>query len=180
MPVRQLTSDNEDDRIKLLSKLDLLSFLGKDEIETLSKRLIRKEYPKGSDIVKVNENGNSMFVLLEGLLNVYISNENGQRIRVAQITPGNYFGEMSLLTGERRSATVTTATDSIVFEVTRDSFNHLISLRNDIVEKISDNIAARRDVNEKLLSNSKNDKDQVVMEFKQKLIKSIKSVFRLK
>lgn len=60
-----------------------------------------------------------MFILLEGLLNVKIKNGDDMFVRVAQIGPGNYFGEMTRLSGEKRSAIVSTATESIVLELTR-------------------------------------------------------------
>lgn len=180
MPVRQLFTDNESDRIKLLSKTDLFSFLNKDEIEDLSKKLIRKEFTRGFEIVRIDEEGDSMFLLLEGLLDVYISSDNGHPLKVAQLSPGNYFGEMSLLTGQKRSATITAAADSIVFEINRESFNEILSVRENIVEKISESIAARNDVNEKMLLNDNGARKHAEGEFKQKLIKSIKSVFRLK
>jgi small-conductance mechanosensitive channel len=180
MPVRQLETDNEEDRIKLLSRIDLFSFLSKNEIEDLSRRLIRREIASGKDIVRIHENGESMFVLLEGLLDVNIMNDEGEFIKVAQVTPGSYFGEMSLLTGEKRSATVTSTTDSIIFEITRNSFNDILSIRNDIIEKISENIASRKNSNASAILDYTTDLDSSGNEFKLKLIKSIKSVFKIK
>jgi small-conductance mechanosensitive channel/CRP-like cAMP-binding protein len=180
MPVRQLGSENEADRIKLLSKIDLFTMLTPDEIENLSNRLLRREFRKDTDIVRVNETGDSMFILLEGLLNVTIVNSNGLAVKVAQISPGNYFGEMSLLTGETRSATVTAASDSIVFEITRESFNEILSLRVNIIDRISENIAARKSSNEKLLSGTTEDPRKSQLDYKLKLINSIKAVFKIK
>jgi CRP-like cAMP-binding protein len=180
MPARHLATEDEKDRVKLLSKIDLFSFLNQDEIEDLCKGLIRKEYTKGYEIVRINENGNSMFVLLEGLLDVYIDNEDNQPVKVARITPGNYFGEMSLLTGEKRSATVSTATDSIVFEITRENFNKILSARNSIIDKISENISERKNLNEQVLADISVREAENSGEYKRKLIQSIKSVFKIK
>jgi len=180
MPVRQLEAENETDRIKLLKKVDLFSILTDEEIENLSKRLLRKDIRKGTDVVRINESGDSMFILLEGLLDVTINNGSGLPLKVARITPGQYFGEMSMLTGELRSATVSAAVDSVIFEITREHFNEIISLRNNIVEKISDSIATRKNSNEKLLTEVAEDVSRLQDDYKQKLIRSIKAVFKLK
>jgi CRP-like cAMP-binding protein len=87
---------------------------------------------------------------------------------------------MSLLTGEKRSATVSAATDSVVFEITRDSFNNILSVRNNIIDSIGESIAARKSINEKRLIDENGKYNQSEMELKNKLIKSIKSVFKIK
>jgi CRP-like cAMP-binding protein len=180
MPVRQLETDNDSDRIKLLKKVDLFHVLTDKEIETLSRRLIRKEYPEQIDVVQANDSGNSMFILLEGLLDVMINNGNGQDVKVASITPGNYFGEMSLLTGEKRSATVRTVTECIIYEINRDSFNQVLSVRNSIIDMISEDIAQRKTMNQQLISDSLREENENAKDYKQKLISSIKAVFKIK
>lgn len=179
MPARHLAIDNAVDRVKLMRKLDIFSFLTDDEIKTLSSQLIRKEIPQASSIVKEDDEGRSMFVLLEGLLDVEIINGQNEPVKVAQINPGSYFGEMSLLTGEKRSASITSVTESVVFEITRDSINQLMSGRENFIEKISENIASRKAANEKALTDSYETTQNNTTVFKEKLIHSIKSLFQI-
>ena len=86
-----------------------------------------------------------MFVLVEGLVAVYADVKgDGSEVRVAQIVPGQFFGEMSLLTGERRSATITAVTDAIAYELTKDEMRELFQARPVLAETISAVVAARK------------------------------------
>jgi CRP-like cAMP-binding protein len=102
---------------------------------------------KDDVIIKQNDSGDSMFIVIEGLLQVYVDLNNGEHIPVGEITPGAYFGEMSLLTGEARSATVTAETDVILFEVKQDHLKELLKERPTMAEELGITIAKRRDVN---------------------------------
>jgi CRP-like cAMP-binding protein len=64
--------------------------------------------------------------------------------RVGTIQPGGFFGEMSLMTGEPRSATVVAATDAFVYEVTKEDMGALLANRPEVAEVISLAIARRR------------------------------------
>ncbi|NIP32166.1 MAG: cyclic nucleotide-binding domain-containing protein, partial [Candidatus Dadabacteria bacterium] len=63
---------------------------------------------------------------------------------VGEIFPGQFFGEMSLLTGEPRSATITAVTDVIVFEIAKDDVENLFRRRASLLEDISQIVAERR------------------------------------
>ena len=91
----------------------------------------------------------SMFVLVEGLL--YVSMDvagDGKLVKVGQVTPGQFFGEMSLLTGVPRSATITATTDAVIYEITQASMAELLRSRPEVMEKLSLMMAERRLRNE--------------------------------
>jgi CRP-like cAMP-binding protein len=180
MPSRQLDPENESDRIQLLSKLDLFAQLNEEEISDISRGLVKHRFQADTVIVSLNEPGDSMFVLMEGLVDVFIENEKKIKAKVATLSPGNYFGEMSLLTGENRSATITAVTDVFVVEITRNHFDKIIRTRKGIIEKISEVIAARKDINEKILSELPQSKAGTNEDVKLGLIRSIKAVFNIK
>lgn len=125
MPRRQLDDDLAEDRVTLISKIDLFSNLKRDEMESISNNMRKKSYKRSEMIVNIGEEGNSMFILTEGLLDVLVHDHNKELIKVSQITPSNHFREMSLLTGEVRSATIRVAVDSVVYEISKDCFNDL-------------------------------------------------------
>ena len=111
MPVRHLNTALIGDRKELLRQVELFEILNEDELEDLAEAMHQIFYKQGETIIYADSEGSSMFVLLEGLCDVHIDNaEIGQRVKVAQLNPGQFFGEMSLLTGEPRSATVTAST----------------------------------------------------------------------
>ena len=95
--------------------------------------------------------GVSMFILLQGEAIVLV-NVNGIETQVATLREGDYFGEMSLLTGEPRSATVVAHTDCEMWEISKEVLGELLEQNHTLVEKLSDLLAKRRLENEGLLA----------------------------
>jgi CRP-like cAMP-binding protein len=91
--------------------------------------------------VKQGEEGQSMFVVLSGTVNVVLE---PQRQEVARIQRGGYFGEMSLLTGEPRSATVLAIGDVVVVEIGAELFRRLGAAHPEAIEKIGMAAMVRR------------------------------------
>jgi small-conductance mechanosensitive channel/CRP-like cAMP-binding protein len=178
MPKRHLDDDRKKDRITLISKIELFSDLSKEEKIRISENMIKRNYKADELIVKQGESGDSMFVLMEGLLNVLVNNHKDEKVQVSQISPSEHFGEMSLLTGEVRSASISAAVDSTVFEITKDCFNELLSTRKEIIEIIGSNIAERKLMNDKILQRLKEKEYQLDKNNYQKsLIHKIKIFF---
>lgn len=143
MPSRQL--DRRADRSTLLKRIEIFSALTPDEMTDLGSQIKERRFNAGHAIVNQGDSGDSMYILVEGLLDVKSNLDNGQhQVKVHTIQPGEFFGEMSLLTGEPRSATVVGATDSVVYEVGKEHLNVLLKQRPEIAVQISEIIAARK------------------------------------
>jgi CRP-like cAMP-binding protein len=84
-----------------------------------------------------------MFVLLRGAAQVTVS-KNGNSIPVATLSSGNCFGEMSLLTGERRSATVRAQGDCYVMEIDKNVMGEVIRDAPECLRQLSEILATRR------------------------------------
>ena len=98
----------------VLSNIELFGKLNEKELELLAGKLEIKEFAEGEKIISQGEEGASMFVLVEGLLRATILADNGSEIEVGQLSPGDFFGEMTLFTGEKRTATIICECDSLV------------------------------------------------------------------
>jgi small-conductance mechanosensitive channel/CRP-like cAMP-binding protein len=145
MPQRQLDTDNKADRVRLLSRVELFSTLPDEELETLAREMRSHVVPQGTALITQGEAGSSMFILVEGLLNVSITFPGeASPVKVGQVQPGGFFGEMSLLTGEPRTATVTAATEVMAYEITFPQVEALFDRRPQLVPVLSQVIAARR------------------------------------
>ena len=116
-----------------------------------SARLLR--FGRGERVIEQGEEGGSMFILLRGEASVVLS-ANGTETRVAMLREGDYFGEMSLLTGEPRSATVVAQTDCELWEIGKEVLGQLLEENQILVEKLSDLLAKRRMENEGLLAST--------------------------
>ena len=86
-----------------------------------------------------------MFIVAEGLVYVYVERaDSGDAVQVNQLIPGEFFGEISLLTGELRTATVKAAVDSLVYEITKDDLELILDKRPEIAEHLTQVIARHR------------------------------------
>jgi CRP-like cAMP-binding protein len=96
----------------------------------------------GEFVVRESEPGDSFYVIESGTAEVILGTDGAVRA-VGRLQPADVFGEMSLLAGEPRSATVRAATDLSVLVVDREAFKEIISADPAILDPLSE-IAARR------------------------------------
>ena len=87
-------------------RLKLLSSLEDDDFALLAKTTQKYRYKASDVIVKQGDAGDCMFIIVEGVVKVVLENDNGSSTVLGTLTVGEVFGEMSLLTGASRSATV--------------------------------------------------------------------------
>ena len=130
-------------RMTFLGHIDLLDdTLQEAELETLARSVRQRSLKPGDVLIEEGAQGCSLFLLSEGLLEVLKAGAAGPE-RVAIIEPGQVVGEMSLLTGEPRSATVRAMAACVVQEVGADSLRSLLVERPAIAEGLS-RVAAGR------------------------------------
>jgi CRP-like cAMP-binding protein len=113
------------DVLVVLRHVDYLESLDDETLLEVAGRSRRMRYAKGERIVSELESGADVFVLLEGRAEVSVEPRGADRRVLCTLTPGAAFGEMSSLTGELRSATVTAVTDVEVLIVTDADFDAL-------------------------------------------------------
>ena len=100
-------------------------------------------FGRGERLIEEGAEGDSMFVLLRGAVQVSVS-KNGSSIPVATLNEGDCFGEMSLLTGERRSATVRAQGDCYVMEIGKPLMAEIIRESPDCLRQLSEILATRK------------------------------------
>jgi small-conductance mechanosensitive channel/CRP-like cAMP-binding protein len=144
-PQRQLDSHSLADRVALLGRVELFEGLTVEERTRLSSQMHERVVKEGEAVIELGDRGDSMFILCEGLLEVRIAMKEGQgERRVARLQAGMFFGEMSALTGEPRSALVVAVTDALVFEISKDQIAGLIRSRHEVAETIARAVTARK------------------------------------
>src|SRR6266699_5019331 len=109
------TYEDYDEARAILREEPLFECLSDAQIDNLVQQSQVANFGRGERVIREGAEGDSMFVLLRGAAKVSIS-RNGTSIPVATLSAGNCFGEMSLLTGEPRSATVRADGDCYVME----------------------------------------------------------------
>ncbi|NOT28340.1 MAG: mechanosensitive ion channel [Acidobacteria bacterium] len=98
-------------------------------------------YAAGETIVSQGQPGRSLFVVVRGEASVMLA---GTPDEVAHLKPGDVFGEMSLLTGEVRSASVTSATDCDLLEIDADGFRKVILANPSALERVTSVVSMRK------------------------------------
>lgn len=137
-----------------LHDVDLFAALSEEELAYLAQNERRLSFPKGAAVVRQGEAGQSLYMVKEGLLTVSIREDGGAETQVGQLTPGSFFGEMSLLTGEPRAATVTASIDAVVYEIDKDQLEPLLRARPELVEMLSRHLAERQMRNEERMTHA--------------------------
>jgi small-conductance mechanosensitive channel/CRP-like cAMP-binding protein len=130
-----------DDMVSLLGQVQIFASLSEDERKQLAARGREAIYATGETVVRQGEPGASMFIVYSGQVKVTI--EPGNR-EVARTDPGGFFGEMSLLTGDPRTATVSATCDSILLEIPADGFRQIALAKPAVVEAVGVALVARR------------------------------------
>ena len=108
--------------IKLCTALTPLS---PDEIRTLLDAMKSQEFPADATIIREGDPGDAMYILREGTARVIKESANGQVL--ARLQTGAVFGELALLTGGNRAASVVTDTDTSVFRLDKRDFERIVT-----------------------------------------------------
>ena len=124
-----------------LAAIDLFSTLPAESRLALSRTAPEHIFAAGEPIVRQDATGSSMYVVLAGRARVLLE-PSGQEVAV--IEAGGFFGEMSMLTGEPRTATVRAIDDVRVLEISADRFREIAIERPGLIDHISGVVAARR------------------------------------
>ncbi len=128
---------------KLLRAQSLFQGLADEHLQTLVERATFHPYGRGETIIREGAEGASMFVLLRGEAAVSVS-VNDTTARVASLHRGDCFGEMSLLTGERRRASVLAVTDCEVLEITKSAFAEILARDEGLLPRLGELLAQRQ------------------------------------
>jgi CRP/FNR family transcriptional regulator, cyclic AMP receptor protein len=125
------TTPSQDARIRHLQRVPLFRGFSEDERRRVAELSEIVEVPAGTVVTQMGEPGDSFFVIIDGTVAVRTPIGAG-----SQLQPGDFFGEMSLLDGEPRSATITATTDVRLLIVDRSHFWRLLDETPELVRRI--------------------------------------------
>ena len=124
-----------------------LSTLTQDQLVEVLRSIKPQIFQPDSAIIRQGERGDQFYILLDGKADVYINMPGGSELWVNQLKPGQYFGEMALLSGDVRAATVKASHEGpvSVAALNEESFNSLISDSRSLREELM-SLVERRNV----------------------------------
>ncbi len=126
-----------------LNNVSIFSPLSDEEIERLANASTTRVYAPGEAVVRTGQEGNSMYVIIRGSVKVQIT-ENDYQKTINTLKENDFFGEMSLLTGEPRTANVIAAEESEVLRIDKSGLKPIFDSNPALVEAISELIEERR------------------------------------
>jgi|SRR5581483_635880 len=127
----------------------IFGFLTSDEIDALIESSAVLLFSPGEHVVEQDAPGESMFLLIRGQVDVRMRRD-GHTSSVAKMGAGACFGEMSVLTGEPRNATVAAIEELEVVEITKTAVARLLSANPDVIGRLSELLAERQSANQQL------------------------------
>jgi CRP-like cAMP-binding protein/small-conductance mechanosensitive channel len=144
--------DTVKSRIKDVYRLSVLKALNLEQVTQLTDAAEIVNCRAKQLLIEKGHSADSMYILIEGGLEVTIPNEQGEQIVVASIWPGDCVGEMSLLTGEPRSANVRAKVHSTLLEITKANIAPIFESHPELIEEISSVLEQRKAANQLLLN----------------------------
>jgi small-conductance mechanosensitive channel/CRP-like cAMP-binding protein len=124
-------------RVAPLRRVGIWSALPPQTLRQLAERSVERVYAAGEPVLRQGAAGDSMFVIADGRVEVRVGPEAGQSAWLAELGPGDYFGEMSLMTGAPRSATVVALVETRLVQVGKEAFRGILAAEPGLVEPLA-------------------------------------------
>ncbi|MCH8288811.1 MAG: Crp/Fnr family transcriptional regulator [Candidatus Marinimicrobia bacterium] len=128
---------------ELLKNLPLFADLDDEELVEIWNHVQTRSYKKGNIILFEEDPGDSLFIIKEGKVKITRLSEEGREVILSILGEGEFFGEMSILDGEARSANVIALADSEVFVLNRQEFINILTSNPQIAITLLEELAAR-------------------------------------
>ena len=126
--------------VEALQAVDIFASLPPSELERLQQEIVTRRFGRGETVIQEGESGHTFYLVASGEVSV----RTGRGAELTRLKRGQYFGEMSLLTGETRSATVVAVEDAVLFEFGRPTFARLFAEHPKLARQLSALLAQRR------------------------------------
>ncbi|MEO7623844.1 MAG: mechanosensitive ion channel family protein [Gallionella sp.] len=132
-------------RVKTLKRVELFKQMTDEELHKLASRLKYAPFAKGNVITRQGAPAQHwLYIIINGETEVYLEATNGEKRQLNVLTKGDFFGEMSLMTGTPRVASVIARTDVECYRLDKEAFEEIMLARPSIAEEISQILVQRR------------------------------------
>jgi CRP-like cAMP-binding protein len=139
------TGDEEFER-EITSELRQVDFLGElrdEELQLLLPGVTVLKFGAGETVVREGDTGDSLYIIRSGEVEVAARANGAQEVLIRKLRRPAFFGEMALMTGEPRTATIRAHTDAELLELSREGFVELFKLHPETAARMGEIIALR-------------------------------------
>ena len=131
------------EKIELLQSVSIFWDLNEDELGHIADKMVAKHFENGNYIFLEDSDGEQCFFVLEGSVKVTRLSKDGREVILAMLNEGDFFGEMSLLDGESRSANVIALEKTKVLTLDRNDFIAVVNDYPQIAVQLLKELARR-------------------------------------
>lgn len=132
-------------RMKTLRRVELFAQMTDDELHKLAEHLRYAPFAKGNVIARQGAPAQHwLYIIISGEAEVFLEGAGGEKRSLSVLSKGAFFGEMSLMTGSPRVATVVARTDVECYRLDKEAFEEILVARPAIAEEVSHILVARR------------------------------------
>ncbi len=117
--------------IRLLSEIPLFSNMDDEERAEVRALMTERVFQPGQQVMHAGDPGCAFSIIEKGEVEIWLSDTEGRKIVLDVLGPGKFFGELSMLSGETRSASATSAEEVITLELNRNEFFDFLRRRPD-------------------------------------------------
>ncbi len=144
-----------EESVELLTRVPLFAELSSDELKRIGDVAIPRTYPKGVRVFHEGDHSDACYIVRSGDLRVTREHSDGRAIALATLGPGDIFGELAMLDGGSRSASVETLSDAVLLALPASDVRRVIAAHGDIAAKLIVAITRRlRETNERVARQS--------------------------
>ena len=140
---------------ELLARVPLLSGLSEAELDRIAQVAVPRSYPKGARVFHEGDRSDACYVIRDGEIRVTREHSDGRAIALATLGPGEIVGELAMLDGEVRSASVEALTDVELLAIAAQDMRGLLERNPEITSKLVIALTRRvRETNERVARQS--------------------------
>ncbi|MBX7144908.1 MAG: mechanosensitive ion channel [Oligoflexia bacterium] len=122
---------------KSIQAIPLFSSLSSEELASLAQDSVLLDFACGEKVVHQGDRGDSLYIIRQGEAAVSVTDSQGKGHEVARLRSGDFFGEMALLTGEPRSATVSATEDMQIVVVYKEALRAIMEHRPELARTLA-------------------------------------------
>ena len=140
-------------------RVPLFEPLTERDFKALARSSIKRDFKSDEIIIEQGDDGQSMFVVMEGVVGIEVVIDKKKKTQVNTLSIGDVFGEMSLLTGAKRTASVRAIRPVVVYEITKPMFAKIFKTNKKAIDGLTKILVERQEELNKLTQETKdNDK----------------------
>jgi MinD-like ATPase involved in chromosome partitioning or flagellar assembly len=143
------------ERFETLQRVAILFTLSDNILRALARQMQPSQTAKGTDVIKQGQVGDSMFIIERGRCEVTVEESPGHAITIAFLGPGDFFGEMALISEETRTATVRTLEDSVLLVLDRKTLYSTLPPESDAIIELTKLVDQRKETLPNLIARAK-------------------------